>query len=256
MPGIAQARTMRARLAPAALALVLVLAASAPSLALSELKPLPQASDQPAESPATGPAAPPLEGPVTGPDGGLPDPAPIIRQGTTPQDDTVVEVPDAPDDPGPLPEVSYDLATLPEPVARMRQLITEAAATGDIGKLRGLLGTGPTATRLALGDIDGDPVDYLKSVSGDEEGQEILAILLDILNAGFVHIDAGTPEDMYVWPYFAAMPLETLTPPQRVELLRIVTAGDVDDMLAYGAYNFYRVGISPDGEWRIFMTGD
>ena len=138
----------------------------------------------------------------------------------------------------------------------MRALIIEAAATGDIEKLRALLGSGPTATQLAFGEIDADPVEYLRSVSGDGAGQEILAILIDLLNTGFVQVDAGGPSDTYVWPYFAALPLESLTPPQKVELLRLVTAGDVEDMKAYGAYNFYRIGISPDGEWRFFMAGD
>jgi hypothetical protein len=254
MASIASPMPRRMRLALAAIAAAFPILAAHPAAALSELTPLAQPEE--AQVAEEAPAAPPLEGPVTGPDGGLPTPAPIIRQETPPPDDTVVELPDTPSDPGPLPEILYDPSKLPEPVARMRQLIIDAATTGDIARLRSLLGTGPTATRLALNDIEGDPVDYLKSVSGDNEGQEILAILLDILNSGYVHIDAGTPDDMFVWPYFAAMPLEALTPPQRVELLRIVTAGDVDDMLAYGSYNFYRVGITPDGEWRIFMTGD
>jgi hypothetical protein len=145
---------------------------------------------------------------------------------------------------------------LPEPARRMRELILDAAATGDPEKLRALLGAGPNATQLPFSEIESDPVDYLRSVSGDGEGLEILAILIDLLNAGFVRFDAGQPSETYVWPYFAALPLDGLTAPQRVELLRLVTAGDVEDMKAYGAYNFYRVGISPDGEWRFFMAGD
>ena len=35
------------------------------------------------------------------------------------------------------------------------------------------------------------------------------------------HIDAGTPDEAYVFPYFAGKPLNTLTPPEKVELLRI-----------------------------------
>lgn len=263
MREVAPVRMRRARMPAATFALVLAAFITAgPALALSELKPLPAApsdqlpSDQRIDDGAQTPTAPPLEGPVTGPDGGLPDPAPIIRQDGPPPDDAVVDLPDTPEDPGPLPEVVYDPTKLPAPAARMRQLIIEAAATGELEKLRMLLGSGPTATRLAVSEVDGDPVEYLKSVSGDAEGQEILAILLDVLSAGYVHVDAGTAEEMYVWPYFAAVPLEALKPAQRVELLRIVTAGDVDDMRAYGAYNFYRVGITPDGEWRLFLTGD
>jgi len=27
-------------------------------------------------------------------------------------------------------------------------------------------------------------------------------------------------------------------------------------MRSFGAYNFFRVGISPEGEWRFFISGD
>jgi len=238
-------------LRPAAMAAVLFLFVPDPALALSELKPV-QPPDTTVEQ---GAPVPPLDEPTIGPDGGLPAPNPIIR--ANPQSEPGGIAPDtgsAAEDV--TVEILTDPAMLPESAQRMRQLILEAAATGDPEKLRPLLGTGPTATQLAFGQIDADPVDYLRSISGDAEGQEILAILIDLLNAGFVRIDAGNADETYVWPYFAALPLESLSPPQRVELLRLVTAGDVEDMKAYGAYNFYRIGISPDGEWRFFMAGD
>jgi hypothetical protein len=61
---------------------------------------------------------------------------------------------------------------------------------------------------------------------------------------------------MYVWPYFARYPVERLTPPQLVELFRLVYAGDYEDMKAYGSYAYYRAGIAPDGTWRYFVPGD
>jgi hypothetical protein len=61
---------------------------------------------------------------------------------------------------------------------------------------------------------------------------------------------------MYVWPYFFAVPLDALTGRQRVELFKIVTAGDYEDMKNYGAYIFYRAGISPEGRWLFFVAGD
>jgi hypothetical protein len=156
----------------------------------------------------------------------------------------------------PLPEIIYDLDRLPEAVKRMRELIVEAAKSGDIEALRPLIGTGPDTTQLSLGGNEGDPIESLKALSGDEEGQELLAILEEVLNAGYVHLDAGKPEELYVWPYFIAVPLERLDPRQRVELFKIVTAGDYDDMKTYGAYIFYRVGISPEGRWEFFVAGD
>ena len=83
-----------------------------------------------------------------------------------------------------------------------------------------------------------------------------MAILIEILEAGFVHVDVGTSQEMYLWPYFARMPLATLTPQQKVELFKIVTGSDYKDMIDAGAYIFYRLGIGPDGTWHFFLTGD
>ena len=67
----------------------------------------------------------------------------------------------------PLPEIVYDLGKLPEPVRRMHDLIVEACKSGDIEKLRPLIGTGDAMTQLSLTDIDGDPIAFLKGLSGD-----------------------------------------------------------------------------------------
>lgn len=157
---------------------------------------------------------------------------------------------------GPLPEILYDFTKLPEPVQRMRNLILEATKSGEVEKLRPLLGTGAGATRLDFVEVKGDHVGYLIGSSGDGEGQEILAILEEVLEAGYVHLDAGKPEERFMWPYFSAMPLDKLTLPQRVELFRVVTAGDFDAMRGFGAYTFYRTAITPDGKWMFFLTGE
>lgn len=153
--------------------------------------------------------------------------------------------------------ILYDPGLLPEPAARMRELIREAAMTGDVEALRPLIGIGPAQTRIAPSPIDEDPVEYLRESSGDGGGQEILAILLDILDAGFVMVERPEEEGgkLYMWPYFYALPLDDLSAPQKVELFRIVTAGDYEEMKAYGGYNFYRLGITAEGEWEYFFAG-
>ncbi len=152
-------------------------------------------------------------------------------------------------------EIIRDMTKLPAPVKHMREQLVEAAASGDIARLRALMGTGATQTQVMNGEFE-DPIETLKSFSGDAEGQEILAILLDILSTGAAHFDVGTPDEAYVWPYFAGKQLSTLTPPERVDLLRIVTAGDLAGMEENGNYNFFRAGISPDGKWKFFSGGD
>ncbi len=153
-------------------------------------------------------------------------------------------------------EFVNDLDKLPEPVKKMRTALVEAAASGDIEKLRPLLGSGEDETQVTVGDAPEDPIVALKSLSGDQNGREVLAILLDIMSTGAAHVDKGTPQEAYVWPYFAEKNLDTLSPPEIVELYRIVTAGDVADMKEFGGYNFYRLGISPDGKWKFFVAGD
>jgi hypothetical protein len=149
-----------------------------------------------------------------------------------------------------LPKVEYDLGNLPAPVAELRRKIIEAAATGDPEKLRAVIQEngnpqfGP--------DGSGDPIGYLKLQSGDGEGREMLAILSEVLEAGYVHVDVGTPDEMYIWPYFARYPIDKLTPPQLVELFKLVYAGDYEDMLPDGVYTYFRVGVAPDGKWKYF----
>lgn len=154
------------------------------------------------------------------------------------------------------PPILRDLALLPFPARRMHELILEAAQSGDVEKLRPYIGYGNDTTMLSLGGIEDDPVNFLKTLSGDSEGHEVLAILIEILESGFVHLDEGTEQELFVWPYFFAQPIDKLTPKQRVELFRIITYGDFEDMKSFGAYIFYRVGITPKGRWRFFVAGD
>ncbi|MBB1248188.1 hypothetical protein [Rhizobium sp. G21] len=160
------------------------------------------------------------------------------------------------DDVSPPVEMILDAKLLPQQVQRMRVALVEAAASGDIERLRPLLTLGEEGTQVAVGDSPEDPIVALKSVSGDPDGREILAIILDILSTGAALVDKGTPDAQYVWPYFAEKSLDKLSPPEQVELYRIVTASDVADMKEFGGYNFYRIGITPEGKWKFFVAGD
>ncbi len=163
---------------------------------------------------------------------------------------------DAPRKNMPPPPIMRDFTKLPASVQRMRELILTAAKKGDIEGLRSLLGIGETATTVSIGGLEGDPIEYLKNTSGDSEGIEILAILIEVLEAGYVHMKEEGEEELFIWPYFYAWPLDKLTPPLKVELFRILTAGDLEDSEGSGRYIFYRVGINPDGQWSFFVAGD
>jgi hypothetical protein len=154
-----------------------------------------------------------------------------------------------------ISDVLTDVSRLPAPVARMRARIIEAARTGDLDKLVTVMQTNETMPIFSFAN-ERDPVAYWRANYPESGGLEVLSILLEILDMGFVHVDAGTPQDMYVWPYFAYVPLKELTPPQKVELFKVVTGSDYRAMQDFGAYIFYRLGIAPEGTWHFFVSGE
>ena len=191
---------------------------------------------------AQSPAQPSAPGPQTGTTAPNSDAAAKKRGGTA----TVT---------GPPPEIVLDVSRLPEPVARTREKILAAARSGDLNKLAAVMQASGQMPIFSLND-DKDPIPFWKANYPDSDGVEVLSIVIEILEAGFVHADQGTPQDMYVWPYFARMPLNGISAAQKVELFKIITGSDYKDMLDFGAYNFYRLGIAPDGTWQFFVAGD
>lgn len=238
------------RLLSVALVAGLTVGSVRPALALSDIPPIPAPQQDPAapQTPSEDEKLDELPDPgLTG----IPDPDPLIKKPGTGLPPASADADEPP------PEVIYDITKAPEPVRRMREQMIEAAASGDIERLRALMNPGTDQTQILMETSeDTDPVAALKQLSGDDEGIEILAILIDILSTGFVRVDVGTPSETYVWPYFAEKPLAMLTPPEKVELLRIVTAGDFAEMEELGNYNFFRLGITPDGKWKFFTAGD
>jgi hypothetical protein len=144
---------------------------------------------------------------------------------------------------------------LPAPVKARRDRLIAAAKTGDIEALREVFADQPGQPIVAELDAPADPIDFLRRQSGDEDGREILAILIELLEAGYVEVNEGGVTT-YVWPYFAEVPLPELDGAQYVEVYRVLTAVDVEDMLRDGHYGFFRVGISADGRLRYFTAGN
>ncbi|MFN0262682.1 hypothetical protein ACKTEK_02275 [Tepidamorphus sp. 3E244] len=159
-------------------------------------------------------------------------------------------------DMGNLPEVSKDISKLPEAVQRMRAEILEAARSGDISRMQVPIDQSELPPAMGQ-NTETDIVGFLRSLAGDENGREILAIIVEILESGYAHVEPGTDREAYVWPYFAALPFDALTPEQEVDLFKVITAADRDDMASHaGQYTFYRLGIGPDGTWYFLLSGD
>jgi hypothetical protein len=153
------------------------------------------------------------------------------------------------------PQIHTDLSQLPAPVARTRTRLLEAARSGDLNKLLTAMQMHETPPVFSFGK-ERDPVAFWQAAYPDSAGIEVLSILITLLETGYVHVDQGTPQEMYIWPYFVRVPLKTLDAEQKVELFRIITGGDYKGMVEAGAYTFYRVGIAPDGVWHFFVSGN
>jgi hypothetical protein len=153
------------------------------------------------------------------------------------------------------PETATDLSRLPPAVLRTRDRILAAAHTGDLQTLMALMranGNVPVFSHTQKQD----PAAYWKETYPDSDGIEILSILISILETQAARIAADTPQETYVWPYFARLPVKSLTPVQKVDLFRVVTGSDYKQMLERGRYVFYQVGIGPDGTWRYFLASE
>lgn len=157
---------------------------------------------------------------------------------------------------GPPPPVLRDLYALPAAVRRMHEALKKATMTGDIEALRLPIEMNELRPIIGIDGAVNDPIEGIRQMSGDAEGIEVLAIMSELLEAGFVHIDKGTPQEMYVWPYFAHTPLSRLTRKQKVELFRLITPNDYEEMDSIGHYTFFRLGIAPDGTWHYLIAGE
>jgi hypothetical protein len=154
--------------------------------------------------------------------------------------------------PSNAPEIITNLSLLPPAVARARDRILALARSGNLQGVAAIVQT--DGTTFSWSD-ERDPAAFWRANYPDSEGLEALSILTTILESPFVHVDRGSQQEVYLWPYFARVSLKTLSREQKVALFKIVTGGDYKDMLAFGTYAFFRVGISPDGTWQFFVTG-
>jgi hypothetical protein len=230
---------MRVSTALGALLALVLLGFAGSDTALAQAKVRTETIRPPAATPPSTQFVPPTQGGPSTP-GGSPDAGAVERPaaaGETPAPPTA------------------DLVHLPPAVQRMRDRILAAARTGELQTLLALMranGSMPIFSHTQKQD----PAAYWKENYPDSEGIEILSILISILDTQPVRVDAGTPQEAYVWPYFARLPVKSLTPAQKVELFRVVTGSDYKEMLERGRYVFYQVGIGPDGTWRYFLASE
>ena len=147
---------------------------------------------------------------------------------------------------------------LPAPVQEMREAILTAVRSGNIDDLRPALEWNELRPHIADQPVD-DPIAYWKTISGDGQGREILAILADILDCAHVALPIGKDIEnnlVFVWPALAEADLARLTPQQEVALYRLVTPAEVKAMRENKRWQWWRLAIGADGTWHSFHKAD
>lgn len=146
---------------------------------------------------------------------------------------------------------------LPPAAADMRDAIETAIQAGDLAELKVAYDLGELKADISDQPVS-DPVAYWKSQSADGEGGDILAVLANILAVGPAQVSRGQdPENnaVYIWPYLAELPLDKLTPSQKVDLLRLMPAAEAKAMMEKKTWTWWRLTIGADGLWHAFKKG-
>ncbi len=158
----------------------------------------------------------------------------------------------------PPPAIHYGTERLPGPVRELREAMLAAVQSGEIEELRHVYELNDIKPDLGTAS-PGGPVALWKRMSGDGKGQEVLAALSLILEAGYVVLPLGRDLEnnrLYIWPYFAEVPLDKLSPAQEVELLRLVPPAVAKSMREKGKYTHWRLAIGADGSWHSFNKAE
>ncbi|MFP4539031.1 MAG: hypothetical protein ACLFPA_12105, partial [Dichotomicrobium sp.] len=129
--------------------------------------------------------------------------------------------------------VQRDVSALPAPVQDMRVSILRAASSGDLEEMRYVLERNEIMPVLTAEGTVEEPLTHFRRLSGDGEGLEVMAALIEILTSG--HVVKEQPDtEMYVWPHFAERGVADLTPAERVELYRLVSPEEAERMAEEG----------------------
>ena len=142
---------------------------------------------------------------------------------------------------------------LPAGVQRMHKALVRAVRSGRIEKLRDVLQMSELMP-LIDGKFIHDPIKYWKDRSRDQHGYELLAQLSEILELPPVKVREKSGE-LYIWPYFARMSLDKLSPRELVRLYRLVPASKIAKMLRNNRYSYIRVTFGADGTWHSYEEG-
>ncbi len=150
------------------------------------------------------------------------------------------------------------IRVLPPPVAEMRDMIRAAVYSGKIEDLKSALDWNELKPDFGFAPTD-DPITALAAASSDGKGLEILAVLAEILEMQPAALPLGKDLEnnlIYVWPYLAETPIESLTAAEEVDLYRLVSGAKVAEMREKKRWTWWRLVIGADGTWQSFKKPD
>lgn len=162
----------------------------------------------------------------------------------------------------PAPKERAFHGALPENVVEMREEILAAVHAGDVEALGRAAAWSEARTGRGAdfgAEAGRDPAGYWRRISADGAGREVLAIAANLLALPPARLAIGKdPENtfVYVWPYLAELPGETLTPTEIVDLLRLVPFETAEAMRGSGKWLWWRIAIAADGTWLAFRRYD
>lgn len=150
--------------------------------------------------------------------------------------------------------VGFGQSELPVNVAEMRDAILAAAISGDLKELMI-----PVQWNELPPDFGEKPVketlEAWRKASHDGTGREMLALIANILSGPYAVRRQGPDVEnakIYIWPAFAELPLNQLTPRLDVALFRLLSVDEVKRMKKAGRYDGYGFAIGADGTWHAF----
>ncbi len=141
---------------------------------------------------------------------------------------------------------------LPRGVRRMYEALMQAVRSGEIEQMREVLQLNELMP-LVDGQFFHDPVAQWKKTSVDHSGRDVLARFSEILELPPVKLMRGK-DISYIWPWFAGVSLDRLSPSQLVQLYRLAPARRIAMMLKEKRYSGPWLRMGPDGTWHDFGT--
>ena len=155
--------------------------------------------------------------------------------------------------------------SLPGPVERKRASILEAARAHDYERLETL--ADPKQFEFTFGGGEDGPAAYWRRRERDSgqlpEGfvdPSPADALAAILEMPYTVLDVpgslSSARKIYVWPFAYDVEPGALTADQKAILAPVMSEEEIESSKQFGSYFDWRAGITPDGRWIFFVSGD